>query len=179
MATQDETKFEPVKVKDEPIDDDFIMNYNNFTTNYDNWTVKQEPEETIKLEMPIKIEHSIVDAAIKSENTVSSHSQQLKHVIYPKDYVRTAPHHCRACGKRFSDIQMLEQHASIHERTTECEICGLNVKVKSLNMHIKTHHSSKEMLQCPTCFASFKIEANLMQHMKKHEMKFVYTLNSK
>ncbi|KAG5668941.1 hypothetical protein PVAND_016847 [Polypedilum vanderplanki] len=158
MSVDTKEQIEIIKIKEEPPDENFIIDCNP-------WAIKQEPEEDFELKLQEK-----------SENEKSQQQKIQKLVIFPKDYERSMPFFCEICGKRFCEIEMLKSHANIHEKIVECKLCGKRLQPKNLNFHIRTEHKNDEIFKCPKCYASFKIKSNMQQHLKRHEMKFVYRI---
>ena len=84
------------------------------------------------------------------------------------------PHQCPVCPKSFIRIDDLRKHESIHERTYECEVCGMHCADRTaMKVHAKQVHGKGGRLRlfpCTVCKKSLPTHADLERHEKaKHK----------
>lgn len=85
-------------------------------------------------------------------------------------HVKTKPHQCNICAKRFTQLGGLQQHMRMHSgiRPFVCKFCNKAFTQKAgLDQHLRTHTKVKPF-KCIICYKCFSQSVHLRQHMRTH-----------
>ncbi|EAT47232.1 AAEL001665-PA, partial [Aedes aegypti] len=81
------------------------------------------------------------------------------------------PHSCNICGKKFRDIDTMEQHRQRHlmkDKPFKCSECPKQfIRQSDLQRHIGLHHSVSPH-QCDLCGRQFIRQSDLQRHIGLH-----------
>ncbi|XP_045509140.1 zinc finger protein 37-like isoform X2 [Colias croceus] len=89
---------------------------------------------------------------------------------YTTAHIKTKPHQCNICNKRFTQVGGLQQHMRTHtgDRPFTCKYCPKAFTQKSgLDQHLRIHTKYKPY-RCVICGKTFCQSAHLQQHMRTH-----------
>ena len=76
---------------------------------------------------------------------------------------------CPDCPKKFIDKIKLADHLKRHAmKSSSCDQCGKNIKIKNMKGHFKTHTMPGETMNCNQCDYSTPHERMFKYHMKTH-----------
>lgn len=78
---------------------------------------------------------------------------------------------CKACGKKFSSKNLVDEHMNMHTgaRPYKCPHCTKDFASKyTLTAHMKIHYDRKRPFECKECGKSFFSNQNLTQHVRIH-----------
>ena len=76
---------------------------------------------------------------------------------------------CPDCPKEFINKSKLADHLRRHDmKSSTCEQCGKNIKIKNMKGHLETHTMPGETLSCNKCDYSTPHERMFKYHMQTH-----------
>lgn len=113
-----------------------------------------------------------VDGTYECEICKISFSDARQFRIHKKTHnVTTKIWPCKACGKKFSSKNLLDEHMNMHTgaRPYKCPHCTKDFASKyTLTAHMKIHYDRKRPFECKECGKSFFSNQNLTQHVRTH-----------
>ncbi|KAF9411963.1 hypothetical protein HW555_009377 [Spodoptera exigua] len=155
----------PVRIEDFESSDSLDEEFKN--------VIKNETKDFNKINYWDSKEKEFLERENRKQQTKEQDAKLLSLAALP--YTQSGPLKCTLCNKVLRNVQNFKSHAKTHfEPQNACEECGKkfvnpsHMRYHQQRNHIRAAHTGERPYVCDVCGDSFRMRANIAQHMRRH-----------